>query len=147
MSEPPRAAAAQIRMQQIRNDIDQGVEEMVENARSMVDWKHYVRTYPWLCLGTAFALGYLIVPKRSAAIHQNEMTWAELQRAGQTVMKPAPAVLHGLVDALLATAVNLAFRQATVYVSQGVGKLLGKAAEHPTQSKLDDTVERTSRSR
>ena len=40
MSEPPRAAASQMRRQQIRTDIDQGAEEMVENALSMINWKH-----------------------------------------------------------------------------------------------------------
>ncbi len=67
MNDPSLAAAVRARMQQIRDDIDQDVEDMVESARNMVDWKHYVKTYPWVCLGTAFALGFLIVPKRSTA--------------------------------------------------------------------------------
>jgi hypothetical protein len=148
MSEAPRAAEAQMQMRQIRNDIDQGVEEMVGNARSMFDWRHYVRTYPWVCLGTAVALGYLIVPKRPATIHQRPIqqrptTSAALPRAGETVMKPVPAVLHGVVDALLATAVNVAVRQATAYVGLGVGKLLGNESDHPTRAPLDGTAERS----
>ena len=46
-------------------EIDHDLEDVSASARSMVDWKHYVKAYPWVCLGTAAALGFLIVPKRS----------------------------------------------------------------------------------
>ena len=71
----------------IRCDIDQDLEEMVASARSMVDWKHYVKTYPWVCLGTAAALGFLIVPKRSTAIDADLATLTELARTGHLVVK------------------------------------------------------------
>lgn len=142
MSEPRRAAVMQMRMQRIRNNIDQEVEEMVENARSMIDWKHYVRTYPWVCLGTAVALGYLIVPKRFAAVRPRAATSARLPTEGQTGVAPLPSILHGVVDGLWATAINVALRQGTAYVGLGVGKLFGKAGERPAGAKLDGTGER-----
>ncbi len=72
MNDTPLSDPARARMQQVRGDIDRDLEEMVESARSMVDWKHYVKTYPWVCLGTAVALGFLLVPKRSTALRP---TW------------------------------------------------------------------------
>ena len=98
-------------MQQIRCEMDQDLEEMVASARTMVDWKHYVKTYPWVCLGTAAALGFLIVPKRSRAIHPDLATLTELAKTGHLVVEPAPAATHGLVDALLATVASIAVRK------------------------------------
>jgi hypothetical protein len=119
-------------MQQLRCDIDGDVEDMAASARTMVDWKHYVKTYPWVCLGAAVALGFLIVPKRSSAIRPDLATLTELARTGHLVVKPAPAATHGLIDALLATAANIAVRKATAYVGQSAGRLLGITGQRET---------------
>ena len=65
MNDPLMDGNVRIRMQKIRCEIDHDLEDVSASAHRMVDWKHYVRTYPWVCLGTAAALGFLIVPKRS----------------------------------------------------------------------------------
>ena len=78
-------------MQQLRCEIDGDMEDMAASARTMVDWKHYVKTYPWVCLGAAAALGFLIVPKRSRAIRPDVATLTELAKTGHLVVKPAPA--------------------------------------------------------
>jgi len=145
MNDRPLAAAARARMQQIRNDIDQDVEDMAEGARSMVDWKGYVKTYPWVCLGTAVALGFLIVPKRSTAIHPDLATLTKLARTGHLVAQPAPAALHGVVDALLATVANIVVRKATACVGQAVGRLLGIATDESTPPAADCDSDRAGR--
>lgn len=127
MNDTPLSDPAPARMQQIRGDIDQDLEEMVESARSMVDWKHYVKTYPWVCLGAAVALGFLIVPKRSTVIRPDLAALTKLARSGHLVVKPAG--MRGVVDALLATAANIAVRQATVSVGRSVGRLLGTGTD------------------
>ena len=91
MNDLPLDDGVRARMQGIRCDIDQGLEDVSASARSMVDWKHYVKTYPWVCLGTAAALGFLIVPKRAPAIHAGLATPAELAKSGQRVINSAPA--------------------------------------------------------
>ena len=73
-------------MQQLRCEIDGDMEDMAASARSMVDWKHYVKTYPWVCLGAAVALGFLIVPKRSRAIRPDLASLTELARTGHLVV-------------------------------------------------------------
>jgi hypothetical protein len=117
-------------MQQIRREIDQDVEDMAASARNMVDWKHYVKTYPWVCLGTAVALGFLIVPKRSTAMRPDLATMTELARTGHLDVKPAPAAMRGFVDTLLAAVANIAVRTATAYLGQNAGRLLGLTG-HP----------------
>ena len=112
-------------MQQLRCEIDGDMDDMAASARTMVDWKHYVKTYPWVCLGAAVALGFLIVPKRSRVIRPDLATLTEPARTGHLVGKPASAATHGLIDALLATVANIAVRQATAYLGQNAGRLLG----------------------
>jgi hypothetical protein len=71
MNDLPPADAVRIRMQQLRCEIDGDMEDMAASARSMIDWKHYVKTHPWVCLGTAATVGFLVVPERSTAIHSD----------------------------------------------------------------------------
>jgi hypothetical protein len=119
-------------MQQLRCEIDGDMEDMAASARSMVDWKHYVKTYPWVCLGAAVALGFLIVPKRSRVIRPDLATLTEPARTGHLVGKPASAATHGLIDTLLATVANIAVQRATAYLGQSMGRLLGKTNQCET---------------
>jgi hypothetical protein len=119
-------------MQQLRCEIDGDVEDMAASARSMVDWKHYVKTYPWVFLGAAVALGFLIVPKRSRVIRPGLAALTEPARTGHLVVKPASAATHGLIDALLATVANIAVQRATAYLGQSMGRLLGKTNQCET---------------
>jgi hypothetical protein len=48
-------------MREVRSNVDAEVERFVEAARAMTDWRHYVRKFPWLCVGTAVAVGYLCI--------------------------------------------------------------------------------------
>ena len=132
MNDPPPAESVRARMQQLRREIDGDMEDMAASARSMVDWKHYVKTYPWVCLGAAVALGFLIVPKRSRVIRPDLATLTEPARTGHLVGKPAPAATHGLIDALLATVANIAVQKASAYLGQSMGRLLGKTNQCET---------------
>jgi hypothetical protein len=128
MNDLPRDDTVRARMQGIRCDIDQGLEDVSASARSMVDWTHYVKTYPWVCLGTAAALGYLIVPKRTTTLNADSATPAtpaELAEAGHPVVNSAPAAERGWVDSLVATVASVALREATAYVGRNAGRLLG----------------------
>jgi hypothetical protein len=119
-------------MQQLCCEIDGDVKDMAASARSVVDWKHYVKTYPWVCGGAAVALGFLVVPKRSRAIRPDIATLTELARTGHLVVKPAPTAGRGLVDALVATVVSIAVREATAYLGQSAGRLLGITGQRET---------------
>ena len=46
-------------MREVRAELRDDVQELVGSAREMADWTTYVRAYPWLCAGAAFALGAL----------------------------------------------------------------------------------------
>jgi hypothetical protein len=112
-------------MQQLRCDIDGGMEDVAASARSMVDWKHHVKTYPWVCLGAAVALGFLIVPKRSKTIRSDAATLAELAKTGHLVVSPAPSVARGAIEAILVAAANVALRKGAAYLAENTQRLLG----------------------
>ena len=88
MNDLPLDETVQSRMQGVRRDIDQDLKDVSASARGMIDWKHYVKAYPWVCVGAAAALGFLIVPKRSAATNADLPTPAE----PATELPPFPAL-------------------------------------------------------
>jgi hypothetical protein len=58
------AADIQRRMAQIRHVMHQEVQGAVQGARTLTDWRSLVKSYPWLSLSVAAAVGYFVVPKR-----------------------------------------------------------------------------------
>jgi hypothetical protein len=58
-------------MQHVRQDMGEGVQEVVHGARQLSDWKYYVRKHPWACVGSAFALGFLATPARRRILSGN----------------------------------------------------------------------------
>ena len=87
MNDPPLDDTVRARMRGIRRDIDRDLEDVSASAHSMVDWKHYVKTYPWACLATAAVLGFLLVPKRSAATNADAATPSEPVKNGHPVSR------------------------------------------------------------
>jgi hypothetical protein len=57
----------QRRMAEIRHELHQDVQEAVKGAQALADWRSPVRSHPWLALGAAAAVGFLVVPKRRPA--------------------------------------------------------------------------------
>ncbi len=52
------------RMQLVRRDVGDDVKGIVETARTLSDWRYHVKHHPWILLGGAIALGFLVAPKR-----------------------------------------------------------------------------------
>jgi hypothetical protein len=63
-STPAEIIEIQRRMAQVRRELHEEVREAVKGAQSLTDWKSQVRNHPWLALGAAAAVGYLVVPRR-----------------------------------------------------------------------------------
>jgi hypothetical protein len=82
------AEAIQTQMRQVRRELGEDVQEIVDNARILADWKHYVRTYPWVCMGVALAAGYFLVPSRPQVIRPDAKTLADWAKAQKLVVEP-----------------------------------------------------------
>jgi hypothetical protein len=55
-------------MAQIRRELHEDMQNVVAGAEAVTDWRRYVKLYPWACVGLAFTLGFLIVPRRRRSI-------------------------------------------------------------------------------
>jgi len=113
----PRATAIRQRMEEVRCDLDEDVQEIVEGARDMGDWRSYVRSYPWVCLGAAAVAGYLIVPRRPWE------TLASLANQGRVLASPELPRQGRTGGMLLSLVSNLVMRGVSSYALQQVGRL------------------------
>jgi len=92
----------------------------------MTDWQYYVRSYPWICLGAAAAVGYLLVPSRVEVFKPDPQTLAELVRQHQvavkTEVKPQPS--GGLLGGLVNIAAGAALQGASAIASRQLHQFL-----------------------
>jgi hypothetical protein len=126
VSTSPAAEEIQRQMRNVRSELREDVQEIVENARVMTDWQYYVRSYPWLCLGAAAALGYVLVPPRTHLIKPDPKLLAELVRQHQIAVKaevkpqPSPTLMGRFVNLgaglVLQGAMALASRQLNQFL-------------------------------
>ena len=126
--EPLATQAILQRMKDVRRDLDEDVQEIVEGARDMGKWRYYVRTYPWLCLGAAVAAGYLIVPRRSRGPRLDTQTANASAEPSAPQKDNATGMLLGFVG-------NLVMRGVSAYVGQQADKLFATPA--PTNQQDD----------
>jgi hypothetical protein len=123
-------------MEIVRCDMDEDLHEIVGEVRSYFDWRAYVRKYPWICLSTAFAAGYLMVPKKS---------FRKLQIPHQTFstadLPPSTALNQKSRSTLITLVGNLALRGITAYLEkQVVNFATAYAAEAKSENREEDPL-------
>jgi hypothetical protein len=119
------------RMEEVRCDVDEDVQEIVEGARDMGKWRYYVRTYPWICLGAALAVGYLIVPRRAVGMEPDAQKPDELAKPSRLLATPNSPPKGNARGILLAFVGNLVMRGVAAYVGQQAGKLFASETVKP----------------
>jgi hypothetical protein len=126
VSPTPAAEEIQRQMRDVRSELRNDVQDLVDNARVMTDWHYYVRSYPWLCLGAAAAVGYLLVPSRVQVFKPDAQMLANLVRQHQvavkTEVKPQPS--GGLLGGLVNMAAGAALQGAMAIASQQLNQFL-----------------------
>ena len=68
MSERRDMSDLQSEMQRVRGELGRDVDELIESTRDAMNWHYYVRRHPWVCVGAALLVGYLLAPKSSRPI-------------------------------------------------------------------------------
>ena len=102
------------RMAQIRRGLRENVQGVMAGAEAATDWRYYARRNPWLSLGLAFTIGFLIVPRRRRSL--TETADAVAARVAQTVTpapppeptKPRSSLLGGLVGLVSPVLIRIA---------------------------------------
>lgn len=125
-------------MARIRTRAHRKAERLSEETKHFLDWKHYVRLFPWATVGLAAAVGFWLVPKKSRSIEQKLLD--ELANR-KPVVVPVPASvvkksgflseLGGYVRSALLKA-GMAY--ATQYLAQSIaaGTASARAPQSPT---------------
>ncbi len=97
------------RMAMIRQRIDEQSDEVVAQVNELSDWRSYVRRHPWVSVGAAAALGYVLVPSRAKPATEG---------ATRNTKKHAAAFT---TDELRAVLIGAAKRAAKAYASRSLG--------------------------
>jgi hypothetical protein len=119
-------------MEEVRCELDEDVQEFVEDARGMGQWRYYVRTYPWVCVGAALAAGYLIVPRRPVGIQPGSPASPGMAKQSLATSHVSPAGhARGMLLRFLG---NLVMRGVSSYVEQQAGKLFAPWADKSPQA-------------
>jgi hypothetical protein len=132
----PNADDIARQMRDVRTELREDVQEIVENARVLTDWQYYVRSYPWLCLGAAAVVGYLLVPPRVQVIKPDPQLLAELVKQHQVQLKaevqpqPGPTLMGRLVR----MGAGMALQGAMAVASHGLNQFLQQLAAPPAAS-------------
>jgi hypothetical protein len=116
------------RMEGVRCDLDKDVQGIVEGVREMRDWRSYVRTYPWACVGATLAVGYWIAPRRHVAMRPTAESIAKLVEQGRMAETPLVTPLRKARGLLLRCVGNLVMQGVSAYVGQQAGKHFGPQA-------------------
>jgi len=69
----------------IRREPHTNVRESVAGAEAVVDWGRYTWTYPWIALGAAAAVGYLIYTSGHQKVAADTGSLADEAKAGEPV--------------------------------------------------------------
>ena len=129
--QPDTAETLRQKMSQVRNDLDHAVGEVIENARELTDWRHYVREYPFACVGAALAVGFVIVPQKIRVMSPTSDQLEQLAKRDHLIVKPSKTAgppTPGWKRKALTMGANLLFRAALTYLGQQAGKMVGEQA-------------------
>lgn len=123
MNEPVTFDAVRRQMQEVRGHLDEDVGALLQDARLMIDWRRYVKGYPWIAVGTALVVGFLMVPRRREAVNLDAPALADLVRQNRVVLQinGKAAEKDGVADALISVALAAATRGATAWFSKQMG--------------------------
>jgi hypothetical protein len=126
---PPQADRLRQEMRTIRRELGDDVEELVEQAERLMDWRYHVERYPWGCLGAAALAGFFLVPGRTVVSPVDEQTLTNLVERFSPVEKKETVKKSTLFNWALTAALGLASRAALAYATQQVSKIV--AAQMP----------------
>ena len=115
-------------MSAVRAQMAQDADHVADATRTMTDWRTYVRRYPWLFVGGAAALGYMMIPRPPTMVTLDPEVLRQL--AGRPVHVAPQAPRSSLFASMLSMAVSLGARQ----VMQHVSHMMTQHGQHPSGS-------------
>lgn len=119
-----RAIDLRQQMEQIRCDLAGNVSHLSDDAKTLTDYRYYVRQHPWITLGAAAAAGFLLIPRKAKQQFSTDPAiLEELLKKNQLVVQTKSEVnqkrglfatgVSLLAAAAMKAAMNYAQKQAT----------------------------------
>ena len=133
LHESPATDVILRRMEEVRCDVDEDVQEIVEGARDMGDWRHYVKNYPWVCLGAALAAGYLIVPRRSVGMQPHPGSADPLAENVPVLKTVSSSLTSNVVAFVLPLVGDLVMRGIAAHFGQLADKRFASQSVQPSR--------------
>jgi hypothetical protein len=129
------------RMARIRMRAQGKADRLGEETRQFLDWKHYIRLFPWSTLAAAVVVGYVLVPRRGSLSRPTANALLEMAKENSEAVKaarqpPPAAPKTGLFDGLVSIAGNALLKSGLSFATQIAMKavmhaLSGDQATHP----------------
>lgn len=118
-----------IRMTRLRHTLDRDVEEAVDRASDLLDWRYYLQNFPLTSVGVLALAAYHLVPKRTVQqVKISDSAIREVLESSDRLVAPEPkekpsftrSMLEIGAQAMLRTALTFATRKLiadTLYAS------------------------------
>lgn len=138
-SDPPtQADRLRQEMRTIRRELGGDVDEIVEHAERLMDWRYYVERFPWASVGAALVAGYLVVPGRYVTLPTDERTLEKLAERIPVARKKAEPAKKSMVAGLVSLGTGFLMRAAMGYATQYVQKMMAQnSAPRPVEMHRD----------
>lgn len=130
-------------MRRVRRELNVEVQEIVEQARDLADWRYYVGRYPWICLGGAAALGYLLVPARVVVEHTLANREPPPAPPPRITAPAAPSWMGGVVSSLASAATSAVVQGGTALLRRQLENYLQGAAPRDAREESHSSHRRT----
>ena len=89
-------------------------DHLVSSARDLTDWRHYVRSFPWLSVTAAAAIGYLVVPRRTGRMQFCDADREAIAQLQQIAGRPPEAPMGNRIRQAVVKAVAMAAMRAAL---------------------------------
>jgi len=130
-------------MQAVRGQIQTHADGLVDESRKLFDWKHHVRTHPWIGLLSAAAIGYFVVPRgpktkaapppeATACPTDNESAAPDSNGTSETSSPGTARAVAGMAGTML-------MRAGLAYLGTRAGEFLGSRAEAASAEEVTPT--------
>lgn len=133
MPDDPSIDLIRQRMARIRMRAQYKAERLGDETRQFLDWKHYIRLFPWSTLAAAAVVGYIMVPRRASLSRPTANALLEMaketQQAVKAVQQPPPPApkKSGMFDGLIGIAGNALLKAGLTFATQQVTKMVAQS--------------------
>ena len=121
-------------MRLIRSNLDDEVATFVKSTQVLFDWRSYVRHAPWLCLGGAALVAYLIVPSKPKVVRPTPEQLAELAKHTRVTIPESgvQAKTKSLARELGGVAIGMLVRAGLAVATQQFNQFINRPPGDPS---------------